>query len=92
MKDRITLGQATLPLNNMANAEGFISVTDALGYFVVCLAPIQVKALVSAVLAVADLPVCMLPATTASEPSKKGNHTLGEAADALRPLGGEGSL
>ena len=56
MKKQITMGEAVLPLRLYTNPEGFVWVTDAAGYYVLSLAPIQVKALVEAVTKVSEPP------------------------------------
>jgi hypothetical protein len=43
------MADAVLPLHVTANDEGFISVIDTDGYFVLCLTPIQLAAIVRAV-------------------------------------------
>jgi hypothetical protein len=50
------MADAVLPLNIMANSEGFITVTDANGYFVVCLAPIQTAAIARAIAVATEPP------------------------------------
>lgn len=53
---QIRMADAVLPLNIMANEEGFITVTDANGYFVVCLAPIQTAAIARAIAVATEPP------------------------------------
>ena len=47
---------AALPLNIMANEEGFISVIDANGYFVLSLAPIQIASIARAIAVATEPP------------------------------------
>jgi len=55
-KHHITMGEATLPLNFHLNPEGFIWITDAQGYYVLSLAPLQVAALVEIIAKVSEPP------------------------------------
>jgi hypothetical protein len=43
------LADAALPLNVFANDEGYVSLVDANGYFVLSLTPIQIAAIARAV-------------------------------------------
>jgi hypothetical protein len=50
------MADAVLPLAIVANEEGFITVTDANGYFVVCLAPIQIATIARAIAVATEPP------------------------------------
>jgi hypothetical protein len=50
------MADAMLPLNVMASEEGWLTVTDANGYFVVCLAPIQTAAIARAIAVATEPP------------------------------------
>ena len=50
------LADAALPLNIHANDVGFVTVTDADGYFVLCLTPIQIAAIARAVAGATEPP------------------------------------
>lgn len=55
-KKQITMGEAALPLRLLTNLEGFVTVTDAEGYYVFSLSPLQVKALVEAITKASEPP------------------------------------
>jgi hypothetical protein len=50
------LADAALPLNIMTNDEGYISLVDANGYFVLSLTPIQIAAIARAVAGATEPP------------------------------------
>lgn len=51
---QITMGEAALPLNLHTNADGFVWLTDANGYFVISASPIQLRALAEAIAKAAE--------------------------------------
>ena len=55
MKSRITMGEASLPLI-VSVMNGHVTLTDAKGYFVLCLAPEQIAELARAVAAATEPP------------------------------------
>lgn len=52
----VRLADAALPLNVFANDAGFITVTDADGYSVLCLTPSQIAAIARAVAGATEPP------------------------------------
>ena len=48
------MGEAALPLNLHTNADGFVWLTDANGYFVISASPIQLRALAEAIATAAE--------------------------------------